>query len=282
MRLHRLVSALLMQARDKGVKLIDEDGLFSLLKASPEPHAPPQQSAASAPAAPGSDAAPIKAASLKGKAAAMPTSAPAVVSSRAGYNLRLLVDSDTCVYVIQQKSYYRGWDTGLCVHSMTVTMEVVCRAELHTATPHKGQSAWFWWAVVGAEAQATENGRPHWEPQHHCHHKRLACELVSFYFSHLMLSHLRHIETALLSISCFTHCDMSSTKHPSCAVHCRDRIHLRGEKVEVKPKGGGKPKDLSKKALMLAGPPGIGKTSSAMIVARWSPSSLHTRLLSSF
>lgn len=50
--------------------------------------------------------------------------------------------------------------------------------------------------------------------------------------------------------------------------HVRDRIHLKGEKVEVKPKGGGKPKDLSKKALMLSGPPGIGKTSSAMIVAR--------------
>ena len=266
MRLHRLVSALLMQARDKGVKLIDEDGLFSLLKASPEPHAPPQQSAASAPAAPGSDAAPIKAASLKGKAAAMPTSAPAVVSSRAGYNLRLLVDSDTCVYVIQQKSYYRGWDTGLCVHSMTVTMEVVCRAELHTATPHKGQSACFWWAVVGAEAQATENGGPHWEPQHHCHHQRLACELVSFPYS--MLSHLCHDEIARLSNSCSHPWSVSLTQHPSCAVLCRDRIHLRGEKVELKPKGGGKPKDLSKKALMLAGPPGIGKTSSAMIVAK--------------
>ncbi len=48
----------------------------------------------------------------------------------------------------------------------------------------------------------------------------------------------------------------------------RDRIHLRGEKIEVKPKGGSKPKDLGKKALMLAGPPGIGKTSSATIVAR--------------
>ena len=42
----------------------------------------------------------------------------------------------------------------------------------------------------------------------------------------------------------------------------------RARKWEVKPKGGGKPKDLSKKALMLSGPPGIGKTSSAMIVAR--------------
>jgi len=54
-------------------------------------------------------------------------------------------------------------------------------------------------------------------------------------------------------------------------VKCRERIHLRGEKVEVKPKGGGKPKDLSKKALMLSGPPGIGKTSSAMIVAKCAP-----------
>jgi hypothetical protein len=32
--------------------------------------------------------------------------------------------------------------------------------------------------------------------------------------------------------------------------------------------GGGKPKDLSKKAVLLAGPPGIGKTSSAHIIAK--------------
>lgn len=80
------------QARDKGVKLVDEDGLFSLIKAAPEPHAPAQQPAASAPSAAASDAAPIKAASPKGKAAAMPNSAPAAVSgSRAGHSLLLLV-----------------------------------------------------------------------------------------------------------------------------------------------------------------------------------------------
>ncbi len=80
------------QARDKGVKLIDEDGLFSLIKAAPEPHAPAQQPVASAPSAAASDAAPLKAASPKGKAAAMPKSAPAAASgSRAGQSLLLLV-----------------------------------------------------------------------------------------------------------------------------------------------------------------------------------------------
>lgn len=69
------------QARDKGVKLIDEDGMFSLLRAAPEPHAPAQQAAASASAAAASDAAPSKATSLKGKAAATPTSAPAATST---------------------------------------------------------------------------------------------------------------------------------------------------------------------------------------------------------
>ncbi len=50
---------------------------------------------------------------------------------------------------------------------------------------------------------------------------------------------------------------------------CRDRIHLRHEEVIAPKRGGGKPKDLTKKAIMLSGPPGIGKTSSALIIARW-------------
>ncbi|KAL3132947.1 hypothetical protein ABBQ38_006860 [Trebouxia sp. C0009 RCD-2024] len=48
-----------------------------------------------------------------------------------------------------------------------------------------------------------------------------------------------------------------------------DKVHLRHEKpAEVKGRGGGKPKDLSKKAVLLSGPPGIGKTSSATIISR--------------
>lgn len=49
-------------------------------------------------------------------------------------------------------------------------------------------------------------------------------------------------------------------------------MHLRHERpAEVKGRGGGKPKDLSKKAVLLSGPPGIGKTSSAIIISRFAP-----------
>ena len=59
------------------------------------------------------------------------------------------------------------------------------------------------------------------------------------------------------------------------AVHdeCREAVHLRGQTVEPpKAAGGGRPKDFTKKAVLLSGPPGIGKTSSALIIAR-SPAS---------
>ena len=59
-----------LQAREKGVKLIDESGLFSLFKAAPEPKAPAQPAASSAPAAVPSSLPPAQAASQKGKAAA--------------------------------------------------------------------------------------------------------------------------------------------------------------------------------------------------------------------
>lgn len=44
-------------------------------------------------------------------------------------------------------------------------------------------------------------------------------------------------------------------------------MHLRGEEA-AQQKGRGKPKDLGKKAVLMNGPPGIGKTSSAMIITR--------------
>lgn len=47
----------------------------------------------------------------------------------------------------------------------------------------------------------------------------------------------------------------------------REGVHLRGEEAAHQ-KGRGKPKDLGKKAVLMNGPPGIGKTSSAMILTR--------------
>lgn len=53
---------------------------------------------------------------------------------------------------------------------------------------------------------------------------------------------------------------------------CREGVHLRHEQA-AEVKGRGKPKDLSKKAILLSGPPGIGKTSSASIISRYNADS---------
>ena len=50
----------------------------------------------------------------------------------------------------------------------------------------------------------------------------------------------------------------------------RERVNLKGQEPEKSKAQGGK-KDMSKKAVLLSGPPGIGKTSSAMIVTRCAP-----------
>ena len=55
-----------------------------------------------------------------------------------------------------------------------------------------------------------------------------------------------------------------------CVCCCREGIHLRGEEATTQ-KGRGKPKDMGKKAVLLCGPPGIGKTSSATIITRSPP-----------
>jgi len=64
----------------------------------------------------------------------------------------------------------------------------------------------------------------------------------------------------------FAYYDWSSSSFSLCD---RERIHLKHEQPgEAKGRGGGKPKDMSKKAILLSGPPGIGKTSSASIISR--------------
>ncbi|KAG2439222.1 hypothetical protein HXX76_004584 [Chlamydomonas incerta] len=47
-----------------------------------------------------------------------------------------------------------------------------------------------------------------------------------------------------------------------------EQVNLRGAAAPTAKGGGAKPKDLSKKAALLSGPPGIGKTSAAHIMAR--------------
>lgn len=47
-----------------------------------------------------------------------------------------------------------------------------------------------------------------------------------------------------------------------------EAVHLRGQAAGTSG-GGAKPKDLGKKAVLLSGPPGVGKTSAAHIIAKW-------------
>lgn len=47
----------------------------------------------------------------------------------------------------------------------------------------------------------------------------------------------------------------------------RASVHLHGKEAAVQ-QGRGKHKDLGKKAVLLSGPPGIGKTTAAMIITR--------------
>ena len=45
-------------------------------------------------------------------------------------------------------------------------------------------------------------------------------------------------------------------------------MHINHLPPEGLPKGAGRPKDMTKRAVLLSGPPGIGKTSSALIITR--------------
>ncbi|GLI64437.1 hypothetical protein VaNZ11_007707 [Volvox africanus] len=51
-------------------------------------------------------------------------------------------------------------------------------------------------------------------------------------------------------------------------LECWEQVHQRGAAAPTAKGGGSKPKDMSKKAALLSGPPGIGKTSAAHIIAR--------------
>ena len=58
----------------------------------------------------------------------------------------------------------------------------------------------------------------------------------------------------------------------------REAVHLRGQEPPASKKQG-RPRDMTKKAVLLSGPPGIGKTSSALILAKCASllgSALHT------
>jgi replication factor C subunit 1 len=46
-----------------------------------------------------------------------------------------------------------------------------------------------------------------------------------------------------------------------------DNVHLRGD-APAEAKAGGKSKDLGKKAVLISGPPGIGKTTTALLICR--------------
>ncbi len=46
------------------------------------------------------------------------------------------------------------------------------------------------------------------------------------------------------------------------------QVHLRGGAAPAAAGGGAKGRDLGKKAVLLSGPPGIGKTSAAHIISR--------------
>ena len=47
-----------------------------------------------------------------------------------------------------------------------------------------------------------------------------------------------------------------------------DRVHIHGETARAAPGAGNQRKDMSKKALLVSGPPGIGKTTSSHIISK--------------
>ena len=52
-------------------------------------------------------------------------------------------------------------------------------------------------------------------------------------------------------------------------IQCRENTHMKGQSAPEAKGAAKSKKDLGKKAVLISGPPGIGKTSSAMIICRW-------------
>ena len=207
-----------LQAKEKGVKVIDEDGLFSLIKAAPDPNAQTQQPAASAPRPASAGAAPAQAAAQKGKAAVKPLSGPsAASSSRAGLSPLSLLHTVPSTYrwhlCCQQQprisvyimlclppqqpcmpawpvmpadacSSMQHWRCALQGAPCLMSYGDVCRTQLWAGWPLAAQGAQHWRAAVGAETQAPADERSHWQPRRNRHHQGLAGALVRRWLQH--------------------------------------------------------------------------------------------------
>lgn len=190
------------QANDKGTKLVDEDGLFSLVAAAPE-------------AAP--------------SAAAADKSVTAVKA-----------EGSSEVHAIPSGSFYAGKASG--ANGIQAKKAALASSSLAASGARSS----------GASAGASSSGRG-----------TLGGGSGAFAGGQLWVEkHKPSTSHELVG---------NGTLVATLRTFLQDweRIHLKHQQpTEVKGRGGGKPKDMSKKAILLSGPPGIGKTSSAMIISR--------------
>ncbi|DBB08930.1 TPA: hypothetical protein ACH3X3_007571 [Trebouxia sp. C0006] len=185
------------QAADKGTKLVDEDGLFSLVAAAPEPAAAEAK--------------------------------PEVKAERA-----------SALAAIPAGNFYAGKSsaaTGAHAKKAALSASSMAASGARSSGASVGPSSSGRGAMGGGSA-ANASGQL-WVEKHK---PTKSAELVGN-------------GTLVATLRTF--------------LQDWERIHLKHEQPgEAKGRGGGKPKDMSKKAILLSGPPGIGKTSSASIISR--------------